>query len=125
MSSAGWAAPSLLPELGAPARCSLLKLARVHRKWRVISHPLNTNPFPGSFLNYRGRLRLRDVTINNLTLVELEGGFDTEHAVSLWVLPPAIHEVAHWVLSPRAEKSLRCQALAFSRAGRMHMLNWT
>ena len=56
---------------------------RVRRKWRVISHPLNTNPFPGSFLNYRGKLRLRDVTINNLTLVELEGGFDTEHAVSL------------------------------------------
>ena len=54
----------------------------VCRKWRVISHPLNTNPFPGSFLNYRGRLRLREVTLNNLTLVELEGGFDTEHAVS-------------------------------------------
>ena len=52
------------------------------RKWRVISHPLNTNPFPGSFLNYRGRLRLRDVTINGLTLVELEGAFDTEHTVS-------------------------------------------
>ena len=48
----------------------------------MISHPLNTNPFPGSFLNYRGRLRLREVTLNNLTLVELEGSFDTEHAVS-------------------------------------------
>ena len=62
------------------------KLHGVHRKWRVISHPLNTNPFPGSFLNYRGKLRLRDVTINNLTMVEMEGGFDTEHAVSLiWI----------------------------------------
>ena len=57
------------------------------RKWRVISHPLNTNPFPGSFLNYRGRLRLREVTLNNLTLVELEGGFDTEHAVSSSTFP--------------------------------------
>ena len=56
------------------------------RKWRVISHPLNTNPFPGSFLNYKGRLRLRDVSINNLTLVELDGGFDTEHAVSNFVI---------------------------------------
>lgn len=56
------------------------------RKWRVISHPLNTNPFPGSFLNYKGRLRLRDVSINNLTLVELDGGFDTEHTVSIFVI---------------------------------------
>lgn len=56
------------------------------RKWRVISHPLNTNPFPGSFLNCRGRLRLRDVSINNLTLVELDGGFDTEHTVSIFVI---------------------------------------
>ncbi len=61
---------------------SLMEAWQTCRKWRVISHPLNTNPFPGSFLNYRGRLRLREVTLNNLTLVELEGGFDTEHAVS-------------------------------------------
>ena len=51
------------------------------RKWRVISHPLNTNPFPGSFLNYKGRMRLIGVTMQTLTLLEIEGAFDTEHMV--------------------------------------------
>ena len=53
----------------------------VRRKWRVISHQLNTNPFPGSFLNYKGRMRLTAVTMQALTLVEFEGAFDTEHMV--------------------------------------------
>lgn len=47
----------------------------------MISHPLNTNPFPGSFLNGKSKLRLRDVTISNVTMLELEGEFDTEHMV--------------------------------------------
>lgn len=51
-------------------------------KWRVISHPLNTNPFPGSFLNYKAKIRLRDVTISNVTFLEIEAEFDTEHMVS-------------------------------------------
>ena len=53
------------------------------RRWRVISHPLNTNPFPGSFLNCKARLRLRDVTISKVTMLELENEFDTEHMVIL------------------------------------------
>ncbi|EIE20414.1 hypothetical protein COCSUDRAFT_43861 [Coccomyxa subellipsoidea C-169] len=48
-------------------------------KWRVISHPLNTNPFPGSFLNYKAKIRLRDVTISTATFLEIEAEFDTEH----------------------------------------------
>ena len=47
----------------------------------MISHPLNTNPFPGSFLNYKGRMRLVGVTMQTLTLLEFEGAFDTEHMV--------------------------------------------
>lgn len=60
----------------------------VRRKWRVISHPLNTNPFPGSFLNYKGRMRLIGVTMQALTLVEFEGAFDTEHMVGLHGMSP-------------------------------------
>lgn len=53
----------------------------MRRKWRVISHPLNTNPFPGSFLNYKAKIRLRDVTISTATFLEIEAEFDTEHTV--------------------------------------------
>ena len=59
------------------------RVLAVRRKWRVISHPLNTNPFPGSFLNYKGRMRLIGVTMQTLTLLEFEGAFDTEHMVRL------------------------------------------
>lgn len=52
------------------------------RKWRVVSHPLNANPYLGSLLNYRAKLRLQEVTVENKTFVQLHCSFETEHEVS-------------------------------------------
>ena len=49
------------------------------RKWQVVSHPLNANPFPGSLLNYKAKLRLYDVTVERQTFMQLECSFETEH----------------------------------------------
>ncbi|KAK9828538.1 hypothetical protein WJX72_000650 [[Myrmecia] bisecta] len=49
-------------------------------KWKLISHPLNCNPFPASFVNYKATLTLRPVTVGNQTLMEWDGEFYTEHA---------------------------------------------
>ena len=51
------------------------------RKWRVVSHPLNANPFPASLLNYKAKLRLHEVTVDNQTFIEQECSFETEHEV--------------------------------------------
>jgi hypothetical protein len=59
----------------------VLGVAAACRKWRVISHPLNSNPFPGSFLNYKARMRLVPVTMQGGALLDYEGEFETEHAV--------------------------------------------
>ncbi len=55
------------------------------RKWRVVSHPLNANPFSGSLLNYKAKLRLQDVTVENKTFVQLHCSFQTEHEVSMLI----------------------------------------
>lgn len=47
----------------------------------MISHPLNSNPFPGSFLNYKARMRLVPVTMQAACVLDYEGEFDTEHSV--------------------------------------------
>ena len=46
-----------------------------------MSHPLNANPFPGSLLNYKARLRLHEVTVDNKSFLQLECSFETEHEV--------------------------------------------
>lgn len=35
----------------------------MRRSWQGISHPMNTNPFPASFLNFKATLALAPVTI--------------------------------------------------------------
>ena len=66
---------------------SVLDWGAACRKWRVISHPLNSNPFPGSFLNYKARMRLVGVTMQQVCVLDYEGEFDTEHSVR-WTAPP-------------------------------------
>ena len=53
------------------------------RKYKLISHPLNTNPFPGAFLNFRAAVRLHEVTRSAATFMEWTGEFDTEPQVPL------------------------------------------
>lgn len=55
----------------------------LRRCWQGISHPMNSNPFPASFLNFRASLRLIPVTIpGGQTLVEWTMDLLTEtHAV--------------------------------------------
>ena len=38
-------------------------------------------PFPGSLLNYKARLRLHEVTVDNKSFLQLECSFETEHEV--------------------------------------------
>ncbi len=40
------------------------------RSWRIVSHSLNSNPYPGAFLNYRATLRLAEVTLDSSTFLE-------------------------------------------------------
>ena len=47
----------------------------------MVSHPLNANPFPGSLLDYRARLRLHEITVDNKTFLQLECSFETEYEV--------------------------------------------
>ena len=49
----------------------------------MVSHLLNANPFPGSLLNYKAKLRLYDVTVERQTFMQLECSFETEHQVGL------------------------------------------
>ena len=63
-----------------PLLC-LIALSWWCRKWRAVSHPLNANPFPGSLLNYKARLRLHEVTVDNKSFLQLECSFETEHEV--------------------------------------------
>ena len=54
----------------------------------MVSHSLNANPFPGSLLNYKAKLRLHEVTNENKTFLQLDCSFETEHEVrtemALW-----------------------------------------
>ncbi|KAK9862004.1 hypothetical protein WJX84_003811, partial [Apatococcus fuscideae] len=47
-------------------------------RWRVISHPSCTNPFPASYLNSSVKLTLTPITISKQCLAELEASFLTE-----------------------------------------------
>ncbi|KAK9821593.1 hypothetical protein WJX81_002665 [Elliptochloris bilobata] len=47
--------------------------------WRIVSHSLNTNPYPAAFLNYRATMRLAEVTLDGSTFVEWECSFDTDY----------------------------------------------
>ena len=42
------------------------------RSYKLISHPLNSNPFAGSFVNYAASFRLLSVTLSNKTFCEME-----------------------------------------------------
>ena len=49
------------------------------RKWKLISHPSNTNPFPGSFLNYHATAQVHAVSMtSSLSFVKIKAEFDTE-----------------------------------------------
>eukprot|EP00884_Botryococcus_braunii_P008204 jgi/Botrbrau1/17385/Bobra.0767s0001.1 len=50
-------------------------------KYKVISHPLNKNPFPGSFLNFSTTITLRKITLGNGTFMEWMGEFHTESSL--------------------------------------------
>ena len=52
------------------------------RKYKLISHPDNTNPFPGPFMNYRAVIQLEEVTRGGLAFMKWTGEFDTEPQVS-------------------------------------------
>ena len=43
--------------------------------YKLISHPLNSNPFTGSFVNYAVTFRLLSVTLGNQTFCEMEVSF--------------------------------------------------
>ena len=68
-----------------PLHCRHLRSAVVllRRCWQGISHPMNSNPFPASFLNFKASLRLIPVTVpGGQTLVEWTMDLLTEtHAV--------------------------------------------
>ena len=51
------------------------------RKYKIISHPSNSNPFQGTFLNFRSFLQLREITRGNMAYMEWEGSFDTDFQV--------------------------------------------
>ena len=44
----------------------------MRRSWRIMSHQLNTNPYPAAFLNYRATMRLAEITIEGSTYVECD-----------------------------------------------------
>ncbi|KAK9865725.1 hypothetical protein WJX84_006926 [Apatococcus fuscideae] len=46
--------------------------------WSVVSHPNNTNPFPGSYLNSLVHLSLKPVSMGNATFIKLSSSFSTE-----------------------------------------------
>eukprot|EP00884_Botryococcus_braunii_P018855 jgi/Botrbrau1/5653/Bobra.55_1s0041.1 len=48
-------------------------------RWKVISHPTNRNPFPGSYVNSKTSVGVRKITMGNTTLVEWRNEFDTEY----------------------------------------------
>lgn len=47
-------------------------------KYKLISHPQNTNPFPGAFLNFRANIQLKEVTRGAATFMQWTGEFDTD-----------------------------------------------
>ncbi|KAK9825449.1 hypothetical protein WJX81_001648 [Elliptochloris bilobata] len=48
-------------------------------KYKLISHPWNSSPFAGAFLNFVSTIQLKDVTMTNATYFEWHGEFDTDH----------------------------------------------
>ena len=54
------------------------------RSWLTVSHPLNTNPFPGQYVDSVVSLKLKPVTMGNLTYIYIGNKFltDASHAVS-------------------------------------------
>ena len=53
------------------------------RKWKLISHPLNTNPFPATFLNLKASVLLMEVTRDKSTYMVWTSDFDTDFEVGL------------------------------------------
>lgn len=51
------------------------------RKWKLVSHSLNVNPFPASFVNWRCTLRLHVVTREEVTVMTWRGELETEPQV--------------------------------------------
>lgn len=47
------------------------------QKYRLISHPGASNPFPYAFLNYHSVLCCKSITVGNMTFMEWSGAFDT------------------------------------------------
>ena len=68
-----------------PKKKSLLSLnsfLHVCSKWKLVSHSLNVNPFPASFVNWRCRLQLVEVTREGSTVMTWIGSLDTDPHVS-------------------------------------------
>ncbi|KAK9786893.1 hypothetical protein WJX73_006312, partial [Symbiochloris irregularis] len=60
-------------------RLTALDDTRHTMSYKLISHPLNSNPFLGSFVNYAATYKLLSVTLGNHAFCEMEGTFYTEH----------------------------------------------
>ena len=56
------------------------------RRYKLISHPGSTNPFPFAYLNFRSYLQCKSITVGDQTFMEWEGDLDTEAAVICAVL---------------------------------------
>ena len=68
------------------------------RSWQGISHPMNSNPFPASFLNFKGTFKLSRVYIpgNQTFMVSLRALMVvlTSHQVLL----PCSHLLQMWTI---------------------------
>ncbi|KAK9803076.1 hypothetical protein WJX73_007254 [Symbiochloris irregularis] len=50
------------------------------QRYKLISHPGASNPFPYAYLNFRSFLQCRSITVGDHTFMEWEGDLDTEPA---------------------------------------------
>ena len=79
----------------------------VRRSWRIVSHQLNTNPYPAAFLNYRATMRLAEITIEGSTYAECGS-----HPLAVLCMLSAVHvETARLRLCAQLCSSYTPQAL--------------
>lgn len=72
--------PAGLRPPAAPLR-SDARVLRARRKWVLITHELNENPFFAAFMDWKAQMRLFRVTITGTTLVEWSCSFRTSTQV--------------------------------------------
>ena len=50
----------------------------VYRKFHILSHPSNLNPFPGSYVNSRTEMSMQPISMGNQTRFECDTNYLTE-----------------------------------------------